>query len=642
MVTNLYKFYSDGKFLHSMLKHRLLLVTLAHIFVFAVSLLFSMVIMRNMDVSAQWIAKEYFAPLAFFVIIKLFIFAFFGQYSGWWRYVSISDIIGIFSASILSCIVIAVVWYMLMVIRPLNAIFSSLAGITQGLIILDMIITIMVLSGLRLAVRLYHEDFKSQEAENVRRLLIAGAGDAGEALAREILKAKVRKYRLVGFVDDSDNKQHTNLHGYPVYGKISDIPSICENYSVDEIAIAIPSAAREDIKRIIRTCERVRVKCITVPSLTDIASGKYNVTQMRDVDIADLLGRDEVHLDTENIRAFLNNKVILVTGAGGSIGSEMCRQICNFGPATLLLLEQSENPLFYIDAELRRNYPNVQIRSIIGDIYDRERMEQIFSQHKPEIVVHAAAHKHVPLMECNPGESIKNNVVGTKNLADMADKYEVADFVMISTDKAVNPTSLMGSSKRIAEMYVQDLDRTSKTRFKTVRFGNVLGSNGSVIPIFKEQIAVGGPVTVTHPDMTRYFMTIPEASQLVLQAATMGNGGEIFLLDMGEPVKIVDLARELIRLSGFIPDEEIKIEFTGIRPGEKLYEELSIEGENMIPTKHPKIAIWKTKAVDRQQLRSDIDEAVRVSSTQDHRLVVEAVKKLIPEYIGDKMPRRID
>jgi len=639
LVTTLYKFYEEGKLLQFMLKFRLPLVMIVHTLVFAISLLFSMVIMHNMDMSMSWIARDYFAPLVFFVIVKLVVFGFFGQYSGWWRYVSMSDILGIFSASILSCIVIAVLWYLIMIVEAFHIKFEGLETVTQGLIILDMIITIMMLSGLRLAVRLYHEDFKAQEVENMRRLLIAGAGDAGEALAREILKAKVRKYRLIGFVDDNDNKQHINIHGYPVYGKISDIPAICEKYSVDEIAIAIPSAAHDVIKRIVRTCERVRVKCVTVPSLTDIASGKYNVTQMRDVDIADLLGRDEIHLDTENIRVFLNNKVILVTGAGGSIGSEMCRQICNFGPATLLLLEQAENPLFYIDAELRRNYPNVQIKSIIGDIYDRDRMEHIFSQYKPEIVVHAAAHKHVPLMECNPGESIKNNVAGTRNLADMADKYGTTDFVMISTDKAVNPTSLMGSSKRIAEMYVQDLDKTSKTRFKTVRFGNVLGSNGSVIPIFKAQIAEGGPVTVTHPDMTRYFMTIPEASQLVLQAATMGNGGEIFLLDMGEPVKIVDLARELIRLSGFVPDEEIKIEFSGIRPGEKLYEELSIEGENMIPTKHPKIAIWKTKAVDREQLYRDIDELVKVAPSQDHKLIVQAIKKLIPEYIGDKVPK---
>ncbi len=622
-----------------MLKCRLPLVVLVHIVVFAISLLFSMVIMHNMNISGQWIKQEYFAPLAFFLAVKLFVFAFFGQYRGWWRYVSISDIIGIFSASILSCIVIAVIWWLMMSIGLFHAKVLFIEAIDQGLIILDMIITIMVLSGLRLAVRLYHEDFKAQESENVRRLLIAGAGDAGEALAREILKSKVRKYRLIGFVDDNENKQNISIHGYSVHGKIADIPAICDKYSVDEIAIAIPSAASDVIKRIVRTSERVRVKCVTVPSLTDIASGRYNVTQMRDVDISDLLGRDEIHLDTENIRTFLNNKVILVTGAGGSIGSEMCRQICNFGPATLLLLEQAENPLFYIDGELRRNYPNINIKSVIADIYDRCRVEQVFAEYKPEIVVHAAAHKHVPLMESNPGESIKNNVIGTRNLADMADKYGTTDFVMISTDKAVNPTSLMGSSKRIAEMYVQDLDRTSNTRFKTVRFGNVLGSNGSVIPVFKAQIAAGGPVTVTHPDMTRYFMTIPEASQLVLQAATMGNGGEIFLLDMGEPVKIVDLARELIRLSGFVPDEEIKIEFSGIRPGEKLYEELSLEGENMIQTKHPKIAIWKTRAVDRERLYCNIEELIKVAPSQNHKQIVQAIKKLIPEYMGDKVPK---
>jgi FlaA1/EpsC-like NDP-sugar epimerase len=336
----------------------------------------------------------------------------------------------------------------------------------------------------------------------------------------------------------------------------------------------------------------------------------------------------------QKLEEFLKDKVILVTGAGGSIGSEMCRQVCTFGPKLLLLVEQAENPLFFIEGELRKSFPDVQMKAIICDITETTRVNQVYETYRPQVVIHAAAHKHVPLMEGNPGEAIKNNVIGTRNMADAADRFGADDFVMISTDKAVNPTSIMGSSKRIAEMYIQDLNNTSKTHFVTVRFGNVLGSNGSVIPIFNKQIKDGGPVTVTHPEMTRYFMTIPEASQLVLQAATMGTGGEIFLLDMGEPVKIVDLARELITLSGFRPGEDIEIEFSGLRPGEKLFEELSIEGEDMIPTKHPKIAIWKTITKDRESLRAGIEKVIEIAHTQDRSEIVAAIKGLIPEFIG--------
>ena len=639
MGKNLHSFYSGAGLMALMLKHRRPLVLLVHSVIFAVSLFFSLCIMHNMDISVSWITNDFFASILFFLVVKLVVFWIFGQYTGWWRYVGISDLFGIFSASLVSCIALAALWYFVIVFDFSNLPLLRLGGITQGLLILDMIITVVALSALRIAIRLYHEDFKSQEAEEITGLLIAGAGDAGEALAREILKSKLRKYRIVGFVDDDDNKQRISIHGYTVHGRIVDIPDICKTYDVDEVAIAMPSATRKKIKQVINICEDIKVRCVTVPSITDIASGRLSVTQMRDVDITDLLGRDEIKLDTENIRAFLNSKTILVTGAGGSIGSEMCRQICNFGPSRLLLLEQAENPLFCIDRELRASFKNVEFKSIIADIVDRERIEQIFARYKPDVIVHAAAHKHVPLMETNPGEAFKNNVCGTKNLADMADKYGATDFVMISTDKAVNPTSLMGSSKRIAEMYVQALDRDSKTAFTTVRFGNVLGSNGSVIPIFKAQIAAGGPVTVTHPDMTRYFMTIPEASQLVLQAATMGKGGEIFLLDMGEPVRIVDLARDLIKLSGYNPDEDIKIEFSGIRPGEKLYEELSIEGEDMIQTEHPKVAIWKTKQFDKDLLYQYLEELFAVVPGQDHSEIVKAVKKLIPEYIGDKVPK---
>jgi FlaA1/EpsC-like NDP-sugar epimerase len=369
--------------------------------------------------------------------------------------------------------------------------------------------------------------------------------------------------------------------------------------------------------------------------LADIASGKFRVSQIRDVDINDLLGREIVQLDLQLIEKFVKGKTVIVTGAGGSIGSEMCRQLCVFEPKRLLLVEQAENPLFYIERELCKQFPSVSIEAVVCNITDSMRVSQVFCEHKPQVVIHAAAHKHVPLMELNSSEAVKNNVLGTQTVADAADACNSTNFVMISTDKAVNPTSIMGSTKRIAEMYIQDLNRTSKTDFVTVRFGNVLGSDGSVVPIFKRQIAEGGPVTVTHPDMQRYFMTIPEASQLVLQAAAMGKGGEIFLLDMGEPVKIVDLARELITLSGFRPGEDIEIAFTGLRPGEKLFEELSIEGEDMQRTRHPKISIWKNIPTDRDVLRKGIAELFKLSKTEGRAAIVDKIRQLVPEYIGN-------
>jgi FlaA1/EpsC-like NDP-sugar epimerase len=334
------------------------------------------------------------------------------------------------------------------------------------------------------------------------------------------------------------------------------------------------------------------------------------------------------------IEAFSIDKTILVTGAGGSIGSEMCRQLCHFNPKLLLLIEQAENPLFYIERELRKRFPTVGIRTLVCNITDEDRVDEIFEAYQPQVVIHAAAHKHVPLMELNPGEAIKNNVMGTQIVAEAADNYGTMNFVMISTDKAVNPTSIMGCSKRIAEMYIQALNRTSQTHFITVRFGNVLDSDGSVVPTFKKQIAEGGPVTITHPEMKRYFMTIPEASQLVLQAATMGKGGEIFVLDMGEPVKIQDLARELITLSGFRPGEDIEIVFTGPRAGEKLFEELSIEGEDMQHTRHPKIVIWKNIPMDHDKLRADIDGLLTAARIQSHDELAEKIRELVPEYTG--------
>ena len=549
----------------------------------------------------------------------------------------ISDLLGILKASLVSTIVIVIAWFTFMNTTDvrLNPRFVGISEVGQGVFMADLFATFLLLGGIRMLVRLYHEEFRTVEGTHLKRLLIVGAGNAGEALLREIHRMNITEYDVIGFVDDDLIKQGIRIHGLGVLGTVDQLPSICNERNIDEIAIAMPSATHQQLRHVIQVCEGTNLRFRTVPSITDIATGKLRVSQIRDVDINDLLGREAVQLDLHLVEQFVKDKVVFVTGAGGSIGSEMCRQVCNFKPKLLLLVEQAENPLFHISNELRKDFPKVNMVSVICDITDNCRVNQVFREYSPQVVIHAAAHKHVPLMETNPGESIKNNVLGTRNIALAAEKYKAGHFVMISTDKAVNPTSLMGSSKRIAEMFIQDLNQTSKTHFVTVRFGNVLGSNGSVVPIFKKQIAEGGPVTVTHPEMKRYFMTIPEASQLVLQAAAMGNGGEIFVLDMGEPVKIVDLARELITLSGFRPHEDIEIEFTGLRPGEKLFEELSIAGEDMQPTRHPKIGIWKNIPMNRQKLHTDIEQLTEIAQTQDYDKIVSKIKHIIPEYIGN-------
>jgi len=620
-----------------LLRVRRPLIVLAHIIAFAFSLMLSFLVVQNMQFRAEWL-ELYPALLMFFLVVKLPVFGFFKQYRGWWRYVGISDLLGIFGASLVSTFIIVVLWF---VAGNIPAVRMSLpAGLerpAEGVCIADMFATVFMLGGLRIIIRLYFEEFRTAEAGRLKRFLIVGAGNAGEALLREILRMPVAQYDVVGMIDDDTAKQGTHIHGIPILGTVEQLPQICEERKIEEIAIAMPSASPQQLRRVIQVCEGIKIKFQTVPSITDIASGKLCVSHIRPVEIGDLLGkfgREEVQLDMDLIETFARDKIILVTGAGGSIGSEMCRQLCNFKPKLLVLIEQAENPLFYIERELGKKFPAVSIKAVICDITDKSRVEEVFEQYKPQVVIHAAAHKHVPLMEQNAGEAIKNNIRGTQIVADAADNHGTANFVLISTDKAVNPTSVMGSSKRIAEMYIQDLSRTSKTHFVTVRFGNVLGSEGSVVPIFKKQIAEGGPVTVTHPEMKRYFMTVPEASQLVLQAASMGKGGEIFVLDMGEPVKIADLARELITLSGFRPGDDIEMIFTGLRSGEKLFEELSIEGEDMQRTRHPKISIWKNIPMDREKLRTGISELVAMSKKQNHSEIVRKINQLVPEYSG--------
>jgi len=617
-----------------LLRFRKPLIILAHIIAFAASLMLSFLLANNMQFRSRWLVGQYPLLLLFFVIIKLIVFGLFRQYRGWWRYVGISDLMGILQASLVSTVIIVALWYGMLNTTSVRRSLENLTKVPQGVFMADMFVTVLLLGGLRILIRLYYEEFRTVESGRLKRFLIVGAGNAGEALLREIHRMPVAEYEVIGFIDDEHAKQGISIHGIPVLGTVEQLSKVCKDRNIEEIAIAMPSASPAELRRVIQVCTGTKIRFRTVPSITDIASGRFTVSQIRDVDINDLLGREVIQLDLDLIEAYIRDKIILVTGAGGSIGSEMCRQVCNFAPKLLLLIEQAENPLFYVEQELHRQYPDIAMKAIICDITDRIRVEGLFERYNPEVVIHAAAHKHVPLMELNPGEAIKNNIVGTQVVADAADKWGTTNFVMISTDKAVNPTSIMGSSKRIAEMYIQDLSRTSKTHFVTVRFGNVLGSDGSVVPIFKKQIAEGGPVTVTHPEMKRYFMTIPEASQLVLQAATMGKGGEIFVLDMGEPVKIVDLARELITLSGFRPGEDIEMVFTGPRLGEKLFEELSIKGEDMQPTRHPKIGIWKNIPVDHDKIQAGINELLDVAKKQDYNEIVQRIKELVPEYTG--------
>ncbi|MBP7746351.1 MAG: polysaccharide biosynthesis protein [Phycisphaerae bacterium] len=591
----------------------------------------------------DWLTDFCLPLLVPVLAIKLTVFVLFGLHRAAWRYVSLRDVFAIARGAWWSFFGIFILYYGLqnasslgLPIQPFGEKFPD------SVFVLDFAGTIALVCGGRLAVRLYHEEVRPATEGVMPKLLIVGAGDAGENVVREILRMPVARYRVVGFVDDDETKAGTSIHGYEVLGPIRNIKAICDEYAVDEILIAIPSATRARLRSVVELCQGTNLRFKTLPALTDLIAGRASVKEIRDVDINDLLGRVPVKLDDDEIAKFIRGRVVVVTGAGGSIGSEMCRQIARFEPRRLVLIERSEPGLFPIDQELRRQFQRTDIVPYIADVGDRARIRHVFATERPSAVFHAAAHKHVPMMEHNPGEAIKNNVRGTRTVADAATEYGCEKFVMISTDKAVNPTSIMGCSKRVAEMYIQGLDARSETQFVTVRFGNVLGSSGSVIPIFKEQIARGGPVTVTHPEMVRYFMTIPEAAQLVLQAASMGQGGEIFVLDMGEQVKIVDLARQMITLSGFRPDVDIKIAFCGMRPGEKLYEELAIDGEGVSRTAHPKIGIWQNIPTDWDTLVRDIDRLVADADTLSREEARQRLKEIVPAFHLEPPPPRIE
>lgn len=479
--------------------------------------------------------------------------------------------------------------------------------VSRRLVFFVYVLSTFLITLSRLTWRFYIEQRNLRRAEHhqkIKRTILIGAGEGGKALLNSLNSSKTAgDIQVVGFVDDDPNKQNIYLSNVKVLGKIKDLPNLISKYEIDMITIAIPSISNKKIRKIFDLLENLKVKVNTMPSLEEIASGKVNISRLKEIDVVDLLGREEVELDIESIKDQITNKVILVTGAGGSIGSEICRQVMKFNPKKLILLGHGENSIYLIDRELKIKYNNklAQICSVIADVQDRERIFEVMAEYKPDIVYHAAAHKHVPLMEYNPREAVKNNIYGTKNVAEAAKASNVEHFVMVSTDKANNPPNVMGATKRIAEMIVTGLNEEGKTKFSAVRFGNVLGSRGSVIPVFKEQIAKGGPVTVTDFRMTRYFMTIPEASRLVIQSGALARGGEIFVLDMSEPVKIVDLAKNMIRLSGYSEDE-IKVIETGIRPGEKLYEELLLDKERNDEQVFEKIFVGNIKGYSLEEV----------------------------------------
>lgn len=472
-------------------------------------------------------------------------------------------------------------------------------------------------------------------------MLIIGAGEAGFIVARELRREK-SEYYPVAFIDDDPTKYKQNLLGIPVVGDRYAIPMIAEKLKIEEIILALPSAKRNEITKILNICKQTNLQIKIIPSVNDMVNGKFTISRLRNVELEDLLGREPVKVDLEEIAGYLEGRVVLITGAGGSIGSELCRQVIRFHPLQLILVGRGENSIYEIESELRSYTDlNVKIDAVIADIQDHARMKVIFETYQPEVVFHAAAHKHVPLMELQPIEAIKNNILGTHNMVELAHAYSVERFVMISTDKAVNPTNVMGASKRVAELIVKSKDQVSETLFATVRFGNVLGSRGSVIPRFRKQIEAGGPVTVTHPDMMRYFMTIPEAVQLVIQAGALSQGGETFVLDMGEPVKIVDLARDLIRLSGFT-EKEIPIQYSGIRPGEKLFEELLTEEEGTMSTVHNRIFISRSETLKEAEMESMIASFNWIVEQQDSvkaSEVKELLKLWVPSYTIQNISR---
>ncbi len=565
-----------------------------------------------------------------------------GAHSFIWRYVGMAEIKPFLKASIWSLLPLLTIR-----IAPLPDALQDLR-VPLSIILMDTVLCYGGVLGIRVLRRALYEHYERQRqtqgSHDKKPVLLIGAGRAGVLAAKEILGRGDVALNIKGFVDDDKRKHGLTIQGIKVEGGTDDLPDLVKKWDIHHVIITIADASREEIRRIVTLCEEVPVKVRIIPGLYEILQGQVEISRFRDIQIEDLLGRDAVQLDQAGMRNFLAGKTVMVTGAGGSIGSELVRQAALFEPDKILLIERAEFALFNIDREMRESRPALTIVPLVADVGDEARMRTIFNEYAPQVILHAAAHKHVPIMESNPCEAVKNNVLATRLLGEIAGQYGAETFVLISTDKAVRPTSVMGATKRLAELIVQDLDKRFATHYVAVRFGNVIGSAGSVIPIFQEQIRKGGPVTVTHPEMTRYFMTIPEASQLVLQAGAMGESGEIFILDMGEPVRILDLARDVIILSGLKPSEDIDIVFTGIRPGEKLFEELEISEERMTRTRHPKIFIGKIAGCSDEHIRQLIKKLDAFVQKGDSNSLRDYLGRVLPEanlfFAGEKVDER--
>ncbi|MFZ7131027.1 MAG: polysaccharide biosynthesis protein [Eubacteriales bacterium] len=556
-------------------------------------------------------------------LVKIVVFYIFKMYSSLWKYASIEELMQVVFASLVATM------------ATVSLLTAMQLTMPRSIYILTALIDIVLVGGVRFFYRFIRRARRPSfylNKKGRKNVLVIGGGEAGSLLVKEYKSNPESDSIPVAILDDDKSKQGLELNGVKIVGTTKDFIKISEKYDIDEAVIAIPSADNKTIKDILELAKKTDVKMRTLPSIYNLADGKVKISQIRDVSIEDLLGRDEVKLHIEDLEKLITDKSILVTGGGGSIGSELCRQICKFNPNRLNIVDVYENHAYQLELDLKKQYPNLEINLIIASVRDPKRLDEVFRKFKPQVVFHAAAHKHVPIMENNPKEAVKNNVFGTYNMVNVSKNHKVEKFVMISTDKAVNPTNVMGATKRLSEMIVQSQKGKSPTDFVAVRFGNVLGSSGSVIPLFKKQIKEGGPVTITHEEIIRYFMTIPEAAQLVLQAGAMAKGGEIFILDMGEPVKILDLAKNLIHLSGFKPYEDIPVEITGLRPGEKLYEELLLDKDKNIATKHEKIFIEKPEEINEEKILEFLNHIkVNIGNIEDQE-VKEEIKKIVTTY----------
>ena len=576
----------------------------------------------NLGVIPAFYLESALENLLIVLVFQGVVFRYFGLYRGVWRFASLPDLIRIAKAVIVGIAFSATILFLT----------TRMDGVPRSVFPLYGLLLIALLGAARFIVR-WSKD-RGIYGDNAKRVLIVGAGRAGEMLVRDLLRTRDELYIPIGFVDDNKSKQGREIHGVRVLGACDEIIDFSDRLDINLIVLAVPSADSANMRRLVGLCEKTGVPFRTVPPLDSLMSGQVNISQLRAVLIDDLLGRKPVSLDWSAIEQELTGKRVLVTGAGGSIGSELCRQIARLKPSHLILLDSSEFNLYSIENELLKNFPRIEITRWLNDVVDQVAIERLFRRSRPEVVFHAAAYKHVPMLEDQVREAAMNNILGTRNVAELADRFGSEAFVMISTDKAVNPANVMGTSKRAAEVFCQNLNQRSATRFVTVRFGNVLGSAGSVVPLFRQQIESGGPITVTHREITRYFMTIRESAQLILQASVMGAGGEIFVLDMGEPIKISYLAEEMIRLSGKVPGEDIDIIFTGLRPGEKLYEELFHEKEALQSTTHEKILLARYREFEWERLNQIMDKIKLACVAYDDKQVRRLMKILVPEWSG--------